>query len=79
LHLSWNLFQTIFGFNVSGQDTYSVIEFAMIEQNLLNGGAFGFEGSILAVIAMLITIVGIEIYYKRQKPAITTFKINNQI
>ncbi|PKP08447.1 MAG: CPBP family intramembrane metalloprotease [Bacteroidetes bacterium HGW-Bacteroidetes-3] len=79
LHLSWNLFQTIFGFNVSGQDTYSVIEFTMIEQNLLNGGAFGFEGSILAVIAMLITIVGIEIYYKRQKPAITTFKINNQI
>ncbi len=28
LHLSWNLFQTVFGFNVSGQDTYSLIEFS---------------------------------------------------
>jgi len=27
LHLSWNLFQTLIGLNVSGQDTYSIIEF----------------------------------------------------
>ncbi len=67
LHLSWNLFQTILGFNVSGQKTYSLIEFGITENNLLNGGKFGFEGSILSVIAMLITIIGIEIYYRRQK------------
>ncbi|MFO7672151.1 MAG: type II CAAX endopeptidase family protein [Lutibacter sp.] len=71
LHLSWNLFQAILGFNVSGQKTYSLIEFGITENNLLNGGKFGFEGSILSVIAMLVTIVGIEIYYKRQK-AVTT-------
>lgn len=71
LHLSWNLFQTIFGFNVSGQKNYSLIEFGITENNLLNGGEFGFEGSILSLIAMLITIVGIEIYYRRQKAGTT--------
>ncbi|MDD3723409.1 MAG: type II CAAX endopeptidase family protein [Lutibacter sp.] len=67
LHLSWNLFQTIFGFNVSGQKAYSLVEFSITENNIINGGEFGFEGSILSVIAMLVTIVGIEIYYRRQK------------
>lgn len=64
LHLSWNLFQAIFGFNVSGQDSYSLIEFSIAEKTLLNGGAFGFEGSILSVIAMVIAIVGIFYYYE---------------
>lgn len=67
LHLSWNLFQTIFGFNVSGQKFYSLIEFSIPENNLINGGDFGFEGSILSVIAMILIIVGIEFFYRRQK------------
>lgn len=67
LHLSWNLFQTIFGFNVSGQKFYSLIEFSIPENNLINGGDFGFEGSILSVIAMIVIIVGIEFFYRRQK------------
>lgn len=67
LHLSWNLFQTILGFNVSGQDSYSLIEFSISENTLLNGGAFGFEGSILSVIAMVISIGGIWLYYERKK------------
>lgn len=66
LHLSWNLFQTLFGFNVSGQDTYSIIEFKINEANLTNGGAFGFEGSYLSIIAEIIAIIGIGIYYKRK-------------
>lgn len=79
LHLSWNLFQTILGFNVSGQKTYSLVEFGITENNLLNGGKFGFEGSILSVIAMLITIVGIEIYYRRQKQITTPQEIYAEI
>ena len=67
MHLSWNLFQTLLGFNVSGQDTYSMIEFGKNEGNLINGGAFGFEGSYLSIIAQLITIIGIGIYYSRKK------------
>jgi len=67
LHLSWNFFQTIFGFNVSGQKSYSLIEFSIPENNIINGGEFGFEGSILSLIAMIVAIVGIEVYYRRQK------------
>ncbi|MGK0253496.1 MAG: membrane protease YdiL (CAAX protease family) [Mariniflexile sp.] len=67
LHLSWNLSQTLYGFNVSGKDTYSIIEFTISDKNLLNGGAFGFEGSILSIISMLITIIGIWIFYNRKK------------
>lgn len=67
LHLSWNLFQTLYGFNVSGQDVYSLIEFKMNEPNLINGGLFGFEGSYLSIIAQIITITAIAFYYKRKK------------
>ena len=67
LHLSWNLFQTLFGFNVSGQDFYSIIEFKVEENNLLNGGAFGMEGSILSIIANVLIIVGVIIYYTKNK------------
>lgn len=67
MHLSWNLFQTLLGFNVSGQDTYSIIEFKTNESNLINGGAFGFEGSYLSIIAEIITIIGIGIYYNRKR------------
>jgi hypothetical protein len=66
MHLSWNLFQTLFGFNVSGKDTYSIIEFNIKEGNLINGGVFGFEGSYLSIIAEIITIIGIGIYYSRK-------------
>lgn len=65
MHLSWNLFQTLYGFNVSGLDTYSIIEFEIIDGNLINGGGFGLEGSYLSIIAEIITLVGIEIYYKK--------------
>lgn len=67
LHLSWNLAQTLFGFNVSGQDGYSIIEFSVKENNILNGGAFGFEGSIFSLISMVITIIVIWMYYNRER------------
>ncbi|NJB72044.1 hypothetical protein GGR42_002535 [Saonia flava] len=63
LHFSWNLFQSLLGFNVSGQDSYSIVEHQIVEANLINGGAFGFEGSYLSIIAQLILIFGIIYYY----------------
>ena len=66
-HLSWNFFQVIFGFNVSGMDTYSLIEFEILEPNNLNGGDFGFEGSYLSIIFTLIIIYFLNNYYKKFK------------
>ena len=65
LHFSWNFFQTHFGFNVSGQDTYSLIEFSIVENNLWNGGDFGFEGSWLSIISSIIIIILVEHYFKK--------------
>lgn len=66
LHFSWNFFQAFLGFKVSGQDAYSFVKFSINEPSILNGGEFGFEGSIFSLIAMLLTITAIVIYYHRQ-------------
>lgn len=66
LHFSWNFFQSFFGFNVSGQDLYSVIEISIRDNNLLNGGGFGFEGSVLSIIFQLISIFFIYKYFNKR-------------
>ena len=65
LHLSWNFFQVMFGFNVSGMDTYSLIEFEIIENNNINGGDFGFEGSYFSILFSLIMMYFLWKYYKK--------------
>ncbi|MCG8208449.1 CPBP family intramembrane metalloprotease [Tenacibaculum finnmarkense] len=57
LHFSWNFFQTLFGFNISGQNFYSLIEFEITKKSILNGGFFGFEGSIISIIVQLLLII----------------------
>lgn len=69
LHLSWNLFQSLVGFNVSGQDIYSIVEFKLVDNSIINGGDFGFEGSILCVLTQLIAIAFIHKYFKGQSVA----------
>ena len=68
LHFSWNFFQTLFGFNVSGQQFYSLIEFKITDKNIINGGDFGFEGSIFSIAAQVLLIASIFVYYERIKP-----------
>ena len=65
LHFSWNFFQSLFGFNVSGQNLYSLIEFKIAKSNLINGGLFGFEGSIFCIVIQLVLITTILIYYNK--------------
>jgi membrane protease YdiL (CAAX protease family) len=58
LHFSWNFFQgTVFGFKVSGQSIYSLIEQHPVRNNILNGGEFGFEGSIISQIFIVIAVL----------------------
>ena len=64
LHFSWNFFQAMFGFKVSGLDSYSIIEFTIPENNILNGGEFGFESSILSFLIILFSTILIWKYYK---------------
>jgi hypothetical protein len=64
LHFSWNFFQSMFGFKVSGLDSYSIIEFSIPENNMLNGGEFGFESSLLSIIILIIGTFIIWNYFK---------------
>ena len=67
LHFSWNFFQgTIFGFNVSGIEQYSLIVTKYKTANIWNGGGFGFEGSILSVFFQLFSIVIIILIFKKR-------------
>ncbi|MCB2197165.1 MAG: CPBP family intramembrane metalloprotease [Bacteroidetes bacterium] len=58
LHLSWNYFQgPIFGFEVSGLNFNSVIHQEVVGSDLITGGNFGFEGSILITVLLIGMIV----------------------
>ena len=71
LHFGWNLFQTLFGFNVSGQDFYSLIEFKITASNLITGGAFGLEGSIYSIVIQVVLIVFLIMYFERKNRKIS--------
>lgn len=67
LHFSWNFFQgTIFGFNVSGQEHYSIIETKFRNATIWNGGDFGFEGSIISIFLQISAIIFIFLFFKNR-------------
>ena len=58
LHISWNFFQgPIFGFEVSGLNIKSIINHDVLGSDLITGGKFGFEGSIIITILLIGMIV----------------------
>lgn len=58
LHVSWNYFQgPVFGFEVSGMNTESIISHNIIGSDLITGGKFGFEGSILLTFLLIGMII----------------------
>lgn len=58
LHISWNYFQgSIFGFEVSGLNIESIINHDILGSDLITGGKFGFEGSILLTFLLIGMII----------------------
>jgi membrane protease YdiL (CAAX protease family) len=58
LHFSWNFSQgPIFGFEVSGVNTKGIIVQELNGNEIWTGGEFGFEGSLIATLLMLIAII----------------------
>jgi uncharacterized protein len=65
LHFSWNFFQgPIFGFNVSGNSYYTLFLTEYSTPTIWNGGAFGFEGSILCLLFQLLAIGAVYLVFK---------------
>ena len=78
LHFSWNFFQgTIYGFDVSGSKGYSLIKQTHINNNIWNGGDFGFEGSILSIILQIICIVVLYFIFRNKMPFNNNLLISN--
>lgn len=66
LHLFWNFIQgPILGYKVSGQTTESVITINQVGNDFIHGGEFGFEGSIVCTILIVLAIIGIMYYYRK--------------
>ncbi|MEA2105136.1 MAG: type II CAAX endopeptidase family protein [Bacteroidota bacterium] len=67
MHISWNFFQgPVFGFEVSGIDTKAIINHDITGSDLITGGKFGFEGSILITIILVIITFSIDLYYRKK-------------
>jgi membrane protease YdiL (CAAX protease family) len=65
MHFSWNFFQgPVLGFGVSGLKVDSVIAQEFNGSTLMTGGDFGFEGSLLLTIMMLVSISILQFKYK---------------
>jgi membrane protease YdiL (CAAX protease family) len=68
LHFSWNFFQgPIFGFEVSGVEVNGFISQEVQGSELLTGGEFGFEGSIIATFLMMTAIIFLHYRYQNTK------------
>lgn len=67
LHLFWNWLQgPVLGYEVSGNHFFSsLLMLRLSEPNLVNGGAFGFEGSIVCTILVIIATIGIVAWFEK--------------
>ena len=74
-HITWNFFQgSIFGMNVSGMETDSIINTEFTGANWITGGAFGAEGGIVTTIVILLGFVLLRYAVKKPSTPVWTFE-----
>ena len=56
-HIFWNFIQAILGYNVSGMEMPAIFTLEYAQENIINGGEFGFEGSLICIILLFVTIL----------------------
>jgi len=67
MHFSWNFFQgPVFGFEVSGTNARGIFSLERLGHDLVTGGEFGFEASILATIVITAATLMIHFQYRKQ-------------
>ena len=66
LHLFWNFFLgPVLGFRVSGTEAEGLIKISTTGPDYLTGGAFGFEGSVISSVLIIICIIILNNYYNK--------------
>lgn len=68
LHWFWNWLQgPVLGYEVSGTDSgQSLLTLRLTGSDLLTGGSFGFEGSLLCTVLLIVGTLAIVGYYERR-------------
>lgn len=69
LHFFWNWIQgPVLGYQVSGNNFMStMLKLHIPEENVLNGGAFGFEGSLICTVLMIVCTILIVWWGEKRK------------
>ena len=66
LHLFWNFLQgPVMGYSVSGIKIESILKVNLTGSNIINGGQFGFEGSLVCTLLLIPAILMILFYYEK--------------
>ncbi|ETT50250.1 MULTISPECIES: CPBP family intramembrane glutamic endopeptidase [unclassified Paenibacillus] len=69
LHISWNLFQGyIYGVAVSGNNTYGLYSVALKGNEMLTGGQFGLEASLVTTLILAVLFVLLLAFPKHKNP-----------
>ena len=68
MHFAWNFVQgPVLGYSVSGTDTESIVsQTFVVDQDWISGGAFGFEGSLLCSVIVLILILILYRFHRKK-------------
>ncbi|HEY8392447.1 MAG TPA: CPBP family intramembrane glutamic endopeptidase [Capillibacterium sp.] len=69
LHFSWNFFQNLFGFRVSGFAFPSLFQLEVTGPPLWTGGAFGPEAGLSGLVLLLLAIGVTVLYGRHRRPA----------
>lgn len=71
-HFAWNFFQgPVVGYEVSGLNFQSIFQVELSGNEIITGGKFGFEGSIVASVLIIIaTLVQAYVYERKLKAAL---------
>jgi membrane protease YdiL (CAAX protease family) len=68
LHIGWNFFEgTVFGFQVSGIETFRLIQQSIQGPEMITGGAFGPEAGLILLPALLLGFLLVYLYTFKRK------------
>jgi membrane protease YdiL (CAAX protease family) len=64
-HFSWNFVQgPVLGYEVSGMPLHSILQHRLQGADWVTGGAFGFEGSCVATVIFILTLLALYLVYE---------------
>ncbi len=67
LHFSWNTFQFIYGYPVSGHKYDSIVVQTEIKDTIWNGGSYGPEGGLIGIFFRIAILLLILLYFRKYR------------